>query len=1178
MAKALTTVTLTCASGPQQQLSWPDGCLALDLEGEIRRLYEVPASASVSLALLSDDGQDAQPVVLSPALPGGCKYRVDIACPFPQVSSRLDVGLAQGSAVTSADSMPIVSVTLFKHGAAQVVRARKLSEVQEATALELQLEDMNAVLRTLHVEPQACVQSVTYDSACAPSSQLRESALEPPHSIGELLLQLRGAQVQVTMSGGNKNSRGCTWCVAGRILSVTGNGMHLLTEASGVVPLAVEQIQHFWFPEPAVQAEYARLLAAQVATLEHGKKGLKINIKPRVAQSTDEKLSLSYLVQAAVWKTSYRLLVSRKRRSDGKEEDEELQLTGWAVVDNTSQEDWTDVKLTLVSGQPNRPQCDIYSPVFRDRGGVKEWDLEMRERRKSFGVFGVFPHGNPAQQGTFQNNGFTFQNNGFPGNQGAGLFGQQAAGAGFGQNAGGLGPQNAAGFGAQNAGGTFGAQNAGGTFGGNTGGAAFGANTAAGTFGANAGDAGGGGLFSGSTGGGLFGGSSTGGGGMFGQNTGGGLIGSASAQASSGFGSAEPPTGGAASSMAIPEQAAPVRSNSEASALFSYSIPHSLSVAAKSSATIPIFEGEALVGSVKVVVDSNTVAFPRSAVLFRNSKSLTLEGGPVSVFEQQDSGTPLYVGEAILPFMLPGEQHCLEFGCESRLKVRRFVKQLPDTPVRLRIGAGSKSVSTDKARRRIIGYSLKNTADDQTLNVRVLHHATTEAVKSAFGRRIEAHSPQWRPTMHRHLVERRPPNVWIYELKVEPQSSVLLQVVEACVQTQLQPLPENSSFFAKLAADVPDLPAKAVAKLNEVEQSFKEVETLSLKLQGLRQSIAHKAKRQEQLLEQLRGTETTEQLTSWKTQVGKELETLQREGGLEEQQMQSLMADGQRKEQEARQLVSALSIDFQQAVPDPVSRDPGVPEELPYQLLLQSSAMKSRVFPARLDLSLAPSQLLLIDTQEHTVEQIHEVISADDSFATVGSSDGWEVVPSEMGEGVTDAPAGSLAATVRANVGLKLEELPQEGLWTLVEVTVIAEGSSPDGLVVGLVEESTDISGVGPALGLLQHSVGLASDGSMLVHTSDEQVHALVDSYGWKDSIAVIWDGASGAASFTKNGRPIAKATARLSQGRWFVAVSLRSRGARLRLNFGQQPFCEGISNGAPVPPPPMIRTETAEL
>src|SRR5690606_12758223 len=61
---------------------------------------------------------------------------------------------------------------------------------------------------------------------------------------------------------------------------------------------------------------------------------------------------------APVWKTSYRLVLDDEKQPF---------LQGWAIVENTTEQDWTDVNLTLVSGRPISFAMDLYRPLYVDR-------------------------------------------------------------------------------------------------------------------------------------------------------------------------------------------------------------------------------------------------------------------------------------------------------------------------------------------------------------------------------------------------------------------------------------------------------------------------------------------------------------------------------------------------------------------------------------------------------------------------------------------------------------------------------------------------------------------------------------------------------------------------------------------------------------------------------------------
>ena len=51
---------------------------------------------------------------------------------------------------------------------------------------------------------------------------------------------------------------------------------------------------------------------------------------------------LSYITPVAIWKSSYRLSLDAAAP----------RLEGWAIVDNTTDEDWSNVRLSVVSGRP----------------------------------------------------------------------------------------------------------------------------------------------------------------------------------------------------------------------------------------------------------------------------------------------------------------------------------------------------------------------------------------------------------------------------------------------------------------------------------------------------------------------------------------------------------------------------------------------------------------------------------------------------------------------------------------------------------------------------------------------------------------------------------------------------------------------------------------------------------
>jgi hypothetical protein len=69
-------------------------------------------------------------------------------------------------------------------------------------------------------------------------------------------------------------------------------------------------------------------------------------------------VSASYIIPAPVWKSSYRLIFDA---------DAQPMLEGWAIVDNTTGEDWTNVRMSLISGKPISFISALYEPKYIQR-------------------------------------------------------------------------------------------------------------------------------------------------------------------------------------------------------------------------------------------------------------------------------------------------------------------------------------------------------------------------------------------------------------------------------------------------------------------------------------------------------------------------------------------------------------------------------------------------------------------------------------------------------------------------------------------------------------------------------------------------------------------------------------------------------------------------------------------
>ena len=71
---------------------------------------------------------------------------------------------------------------------------------------------------------------------------------------------------------------------------------------------------------------------------------------------------VGYVIERPIWKTSYRLRIE----PGGK-----VFLQGWAMVENTSDDDWNNVRMALVSGRPISFEMNLYQPLYIPRPFVE---------------------------------------------------------------------------------------------------------------------------------------------------------------------------------------------------------------------------------------------------------------------------------------------------------------------------------------------------------------------------------------------------------------------------------------------------------------------------------------------------------------------------------------------------------------------------------------------------------------------------------------------------------------------------------------------------------------------------------------------------------------------------------------------------------------------------------------
>jgi len=269
------------------------------------------------------------------------------------------------------DSGLVVSkVVLSKNGVGYFERRGKV-EGQTSVELFFKTADMNDVLKSLTMIDRSqggLVSSISYESTKPLEEQLHEISLSLNNNstLVDLLAQLKGTSVQIEVKSKTEEQKAQT--VQGVVIGLEStettelasgqrHSLNLLVSGSAVQFFDLTQVTKLKLKNEIVQNELKHLLRT---LLQSKKKDLK-SVTAYTQGSGIRDIQASYIVEAPVWKTSYRLLLNDEGKS---------LFQGWALVDNDGNEDWRRVELSLVTGQANSFVYDLYNPRFVKRSEV----------------------------------------------------------------------------------------------------------------------------------------------------------------------------------------------------------------------------------------------------------------------------------------------------------------------------------------------------------------------------------------------------------------------------------------------------------------------------------------------------------------------------------------------------------------------------------------------------------------------------------------------------------------------------------------------------------------------------------------------------------------------------------------------------------------------------------------
>ena len=138
--------------------------------------------------------------------------------------------------------------------------------------------------------------------------------------------------------------------------TITRHRVGVMTE-NGLQQFVLEEASSVSFADPVLNRQIGQALAA---IAEH-REGQGRTLKIRLNGSGTRKVTVAYVVETPLWKSSYRATTLDPGTA---------RLQGWAILENVTGNDWTNIDLTVVTGNPVTFRQALYATYYVNRPEV----------------------------------------------------------------------------------------------------------------------------------------------------------------------------------------------------------------------------------------------------------------------------------------------------------------------------------------------------------------------------------------------------------------------------------------------------------------------------------------------------------------------------------------------------------------------------------------------------------------------------------------------------------------------------------------------------------------------------------------------------------------------------------------------------------------------------------------
>ncbi|NVM44225.1 MAG: hypothetical protein HWN79_04855 [Candidatus Lokiarchaeota archaeon] len=270
--------------------------------------------------------------------------------------------------------MKIKKVIIHKSGISYFI-LEGLMKGSGTFEIEFKIDEMDDVLKSLFVldtSEKGYISSISYDAALDTSQLLKSIMLDIPDrdSFSSLITQIKGARINLTITG--KES------ISGTIMGIeefekmsknekiTEKLLILLRDDDVIFKINFADIKSLDIINEDIKKDLKFFLDTVISGKKQDAKKIIINCVSGGNDEVERVIFVYYIRESPIWKTSYRLIMSKEQALE-----EKCLLSGWSLIENTTNQDWKDVELSLVAGMPVSFKYEFYRPIFIQRPVIR---------------------------------------------------------------------------------------------------------------------------------------------------------------------------------------------------------------------------------------------------------------------------------------------------------------------------------------------------------------------------------------------------------------------------------------------------------------------------------------------------------------------------------------------------------------------------------------------------------------------------------------------------------------------------------------------------------------------------------------------------------------------------------------------------------------------------------------